>query len=314
MDFGGIASLIGAGSSLASNLFGMFGGGGDEEQQDHSAEILKMMQAGIDDGNGNKVIYDPKTNTFKTILNPVNKQAAGASDMETLMRLLTEMPRERQERYENSMGRSGDRQLANTLRNRITNADANRMTPERLEGDLYSANSRGINEAYDKVAGDVATTGLRTHQSSDSAITNLAKTLAKSLGDARVDARLGSYTGADQINSGHVGELMNEYGAENASANNVDSIPFNPFTLNTQMAGLASSQKAGIPQAAYSASLIGSKANDSMQDNIFDFGQNLAQLLGSFKSPSVTTPLSMGGSTGLGNTNYGIPQAQRAGF
>lgn len=304
MDISGIASLISSGSGIASNLSSMFGGGGASDQSAMSKQLLKLMTAGIDDGNGNTVVYDKHTNTFKTVLNPSNQQAAKASDMETLQRLLTEMPRERQERYQNSLGRGQDRSLADTLRGQITSANKNRMTPQRLEGDLYSANSRGISDAYGKVRNDVATTGLRTHTSGDSAIKNLAKAMAGQMGDARTSAKLSGIQGADQVNQGHIGELMNEYGAENASANNIDNVPFNPFTLNTQMAQLAASQKSQVPYASAVGASIGSKANSDFSDNIFNGGQNLAILLNSFKKP-----LDLGGgggttSTGLGNKNY----------
>lgn len=312
MDYG---SLISTGASVGSSLYDMFGKGGSSDQSAMSKQLLKLMTAGIDDGNGNTVIYDKKSNTFRTVLNPTNRASAKASDMEGLMRLTTELPRERQERYENSLGRSGDRQLANTLRNKMVTADANRMTPARLEGDMYTANAEGINDAFKKVGGNVAATGLRTHQSGDTAITNLAQTLAKNLGTARVQARLGAKQGADQINQSHIGELAGEYGAENASANNIDNTPYNPFTLNTQMAGLASSQKAQIPQLAYTALSAGKSGATSGADDIFDIGQNFGTLMNGFNKPGqngFTLPTALQST----NSSSGLlgNQAYRAGF
>jgi hypothetical protein len=317
MDISGIANLIGSGSAAASSLFGMFGGGNDEQSK-ITKKMLKMMTAGVDDGNGNNVYYDKKSNTWKTNLNPVNKQMAGASDLEGLMRMLVELPRERSERHNNYLGRSGDRSIADTLRSNIVSQMNNPMTPERLEGDLYSSQARGINDAYDKVRSDVASTGLRTHASGDSAITNLAQTLAKNLGDARVSARLGGIQGADDIQSGKMNNLLQQFGAENASANNIDDIPYNPFQLPTQMASLASTQKGQAPQLGYMA-LSGSKLKQTnMQDNIFDFGQNLGLLMNSFKKPQDPNGNSVtsggGGSTGLGNSSYRIGNVGASGM
>lgn len=316
MDISGIADLVGSGSAAASSLFGMFGGG-NSEQSKITKQMIKLMTAGIDDGNGNTVVYDKKSNAWRTVLNPTNKQMAGASDLEGLMRMLVELPRERSERHNNYLGRSGDRSIADTLRSKITSQMQNPMTPERLEGDIYSSQARGINDAYDKVRGDVASTGLRTHTSGDSAVTNLAQTLAKNLGDARVNARLGGMQGADEINSNKMNNLMQQYGAENASANNIDDVPYNPYQLPTQMASLASSQKGQAPQFGYTALGASKVKQDNMQNNIFDFGQNLGLLMNSFKKPPANPLAQYGNSVTsggagwagnfLGNTAYGNP-------
>lgn len=265
-DLSGLGDILSAGGGIVDSIFG--GGGADDANKISKKQLkfmMKMAQAGQTDALGNRLYYDPKTNSWTTELNPTSRATQVASDQEELNRLLFDLPRERTERASAAEGRRADSEIADTLRRRII--DRNPMTADRLEGEIYDAKSRGIRETTDKLGSQLATQGLRTGVNPGRSLDELSRTLARELGNARSDSRLEALTGADDINARRGNTAIDQYGAMESRARNVSNTPFNPASLSAGLtaigagkqgalgavggAGRTAAYTAGIPDETY---------------------------------------------------------------
>lgn len=308
--------LSGIGSVLsgAGSIFDIFNSNDtaqnqlDQEKQ-HQDFLDKLAVANRTDARGNQLVYDPKTNTFKTVLTPASKQLVNASDTEELQRLMHDLPSQRQGRDVNATSRSKENQTADDLLNQINTF--HKITPEELRGEMATLGARGIKEGYDKVSGDVSAQALRSGTSGAGLLDQLSRSYARDLGTNNMQADLQSKTSAAGVNNANLGPLFDEYNMMRSRASNVGDVPYAPENVSQGFDGIlgsAAGQAGNLSNAANSATNVGTAGVLKSQLNAGqDLGLNVSDLLAGIGTllPSKST-----GTVPSGNAS----QASRNGF
>jgi hypothetical protein len=195
--------------------------------------IDRRSVATQDDGMGNSLVYDEATNTWRTNLDPRQRQLNEAGREEALMRLLIDQAVRRREMQANERRRSVEGRVADAALARYENTPE--VSQAALRGTLAQTAGRGVNQAFDSVQADMGRQALRSGSGMSQIVAELARKRGEATRDAMLEAELKSY-GADDINAKRRGTNLNEYTTLASRASNFDDTPL--ATDNSQQAML----------------------------------------------------------------------------
>lgn len=233
-----IGGLISGGGAIADLL----GGSSDADKQLKLAKkqyklMKKLALAGQNSGRGLRVYWNPDAGPtgegeWVTEYSGQAQLEQDASFQNLLNRLMQDEPRQLGARQDNWRQRQEMRPIIDQLIGRLGRTTD--ISPGALESDLNTVSSGAINDVYDKARGAMARQAMRTPGANVQTTAGPGKFIsanAKDLASARAENRLKALTGAEDINSGRRGNLINQINSLSGNAFNYDDVPFQPSQL-----------------------------------------------------------------------------------
>lgn len=170
-------------------------------------------------------------------------------------RILSEdLPRAREQMRTNARRQGEEEYIAGGLRDEFSRIQ--RMMPNEMEGLIYGASARGINEGHDETLRNAMRSAIRSGASNSGAVlSDLARARARDLGDASLKARLSSREMAQQDFDGQRKGVSNLYNFFATRAGAMPSATFRPENLDDEsgrmtMAKIAADGGGNVMKAA----------------------------------------------------------------
>lgn len=290
-----VATAILAGSALASagaGIGGMFANQGtaqrqmqlqeEQLQQDkQNAANQALVQAlvnnravsGTTDSFGNKLQYDPATNTWRTTLGPLPEAAQRGAYSASVQQ--NTVDRARQELANQvAMERAARAGPAADAAARDV-ATFRPMQGSELTGLLTNQATIANRQAYDPLRADILRSTARTGTAAGPVLAELGRSEAQNLRQSLIDAQVQGMTGVGNINQQRLGTLTGKAGATAAEATpNAPQLATTPIS-DPGVANLQSQLTAAMARGAGGTTAQGAAGANTAQ-NIANLGASAA--------------------------------------
>lgn len=253
---------------------------------------IKRSTAGVDNGQGSTVTYDPGSNTWKTRLGEKEQQLQDATTNANINRNTVGV-RQANDANEASIGRSIDAgEASREALQRVR--DFKPTTPEELRSLLIEQLTTGNREATQPVIADTLRAFARTGTAAGPVLSQLQRQSGDNLRKGIIDATISSLTKTSDVNNAERSGLVGTYQALNKEAN--PSLQWAPIAnanpTDALMSVLASRAKEapGVANNAAFGATYGNAGNLGASklaiDNVPNTNQQGAQIAGVGKAAS----------------------------
>lgn len=295
-----IGSLALGGGSLISGILGANKQAKLQKQQmkfQNQIANRQLDQAELDqhravaaqiDQYGNKVFYDPVTNTWQTQLSAQGQKMSDAEYAELLKQLTVDVPMARNEAIENAGVRSNERQLAGSLALQLQDQISGRsgVKADNLAASLRlnraEAEAAAMRQAMKGFNTNAVRSGMSVSAAGD-ALSRAGKDWADYAAMNKGNTEIEGLTMADEINQQRRGSLIDAYAAlasRGASGGGAS------YTPTGQQSALASSLSNSRTAALQGSQLAGQRMQGA-SNAAYQAGQNAANAVpnysGAFK-------------------------------
>lgn len=209
--------------------------------QDRADRIKAAQEAkadarlGTTDQYGNRMYWDDARG-WVTDLQGDSKQIAEAQLDEQLRSLLVDAPQRRRQEAVNERARGDERATSDALLDEFRRVQ--RSDPEAMRAMLYDRARMGIDEGYNDVTREAATTALRSGNSNIGAIlASVGKSKASDLRKASLDAAIQAEDRADQRFNTQRSGVGNLYQAFADRASRLPSTAYQPMSVDSRTGG-----------------------------------------------------------------------------
>lgn len=230
-------------------------------QQQLNAEAMRRAIAGVTDANGNRMFYDPATNTWRSELSPRGQNIQNSIDNATVTRNTTEFNRQMRsnegaERRALS-AETAAQPLLETIKRRIP-ADH-----RALEGNLQEASTLANREAYRPVIDSTLRQFARAGTAAGPVLSNIASSAATNLRRSMLDNVIRARSATADINNSERGGLVRDFAALNRES--VPAFNYAPISsdgpVNTLTNVIASRSNSAAAPAMYGAASVPGMTN-----------------------------------------------------
>ena len=186
-------------------------------QQQLNALAMQRAIAGMTDATGNKVYYDPATNTWKTVLSPRGTEIQNAAENANIIRNTTDLQRQQranigsERRAIEAEGATGP-MLEAIKRFKPTD-------PRELEGYLQEGTTLAHREAFQPIIDSTLRQFTRIGANAAPVLSKLGTSAANALRQSMIGNIIKSRTGAAELDNTKRGGMIRDYAAMNAQAN-----------------------------------------------------------------------------------------------
>lgn len=258
---GGLSALGGIGSSLlgaqSANQAAAYNYAAAQEnarradqerfaQQLQADRVFNAQTAPVVDARGNRTEYIPGLGWITTP-SETTEGLILATDEEQRRRLIDDTAQMRRGLDENERDRIQEGSLADEYMRRLRQPQSIDRTE--LEGILLQRQLSGINDAFDDARQQAATTSLRTGSPASQLTGDLTRQQADATASAALEAALQARSASQQERQAEEAQNANIYNMLASRASNVQSVPFTPTQIPTELASGSASQRAGSSNA-----------------------------------------------------------------
>lgn len=224
-------------------------------------EQAQLARAGQIDANGNRIIYDPATNTWKTELTPEQRRLLDASNLEEQRTLTYDAPAARAEAMRQRSARQQQGDIAQGLEASLVDEIAGRgqLSAPQIAASLRRSRAAATGRGFDEVKNSVATMATRTGGDQSRTLTSLARARGQAIAESTGNPDLEARELAENINATRVNNRRGAYESLSDRANSGGGFNFTPSgtpTLLTQsMLNRQQIGQSGLTQAQRGVSL-----------------------------------------------------------
>jgi hypothetical protein len=279
------------------------------ERQDQTRMAARRQgeaKLGGTDAQGNTTMFVPGEG-WKTFLSSQGQQLSDAQQQEQMMRLMRDLPMQRDMMEKNYATQFEDRDIEAALRDEFVNA---REDPEAMRRRLMGDAAQGINGAFDEATNAASRSSIRRGTSNLPAIlAAFAGERASAIGDAFKNAGLEARTGAEDITNqrrGNLANLISNFAQRGRALPGAQFQPMNVAGNADQMAGrfagLASNAGAQLTSSMGKQGGTGSMVQPQygLANTVSQGGQALGNIFASQQAGSQQAELMKRLGTGAG--------------
>lgn len=181
-----------------------------------SAEAMRRAIAGTIDAQGNRISYDPATNTWRTELSPRGASMQNAIDNANMQRNTTEFQRQLRANAGAETRAAAVEPAADAMRRQIE-----RFQPtdtRALEGDLQNATSLASRETFRPLVDSTLRAFARSGTTAGPALANIGNTAYTALRRAMLDNVIKAKMSGTELDNSKRGGMINDFTKLNAQS------------------------------------------------------------------------------------------------
>ncbi|MCA2510501.1 MAG: hypothetical protein IM561_08975 [Microcystis sp. M60BS1] len=243
-------------------------------QLDLADQEARMSRASQTDSMGNKLVYDPISNSWTTTLSARGKQIQDAETEEGLRTLLYDAPMARGEAQAAAQRRSQEGSIADSLKQQLQDQISGKTgyNANDLANVLALSRTKNLNAGFRQATKNFNTNAVRSGMSAGAAADALA-TAGKDYADY-ADQTMGNpdlegINAAEELNSNKRGSLIDAYSAMASRATGSPGYSYTPSgqssSLSSSLAAMRTNALQGTQAAANMTGLAGANSRASYE-------------------------------------------------